>query len=214
MTTLTYALRRVTGISLLAFPAGLLAQQSAAPDKCAPMNEATMDHAAMDQSAHAAMMKSCGPMPTLPGQAAFGAMGEIVRLLKADPNTDWSRVNIEALRQHLIDMDEVSMRARAVQRNVPGGVEVTVAGTGRTADAIKRMVVSHAHALGEGSDYNASAVATADGARLTVTAKEPANTKIVDRIRGLGFAGLMTEGDHHVVHHLAIARGDSAPHGK
>jgi len=207
MTTLTTSMRRLTGISLVAFPAALLAQQSATPNKCAPMNEATMDHAAM--------MKDCAtPLPTLPGQAAFGAIGEVVRLLKADSNTDWSRVNIEALRQHLIDMDEVIMRARAVQRNVPGGVEVTVAGTGRTADAIKRMVVAHAHALGEGGEYSATAVATADGARLTVTAKEPANTKIVDRIRGLGFAGLMTEGDHHVVHHLAIARGDSAPHGK
>jgi len=49
--------------------------------------------------------------PTQPGQAAFGAMQEIVALLQADPTTDWSKVDIDALRQHLIDMDEVTIRA-------------------------------------------------------------------------------------------------------
>ena len=28
--------------------------------------------------------------PTLPGQDAFGTIQEIVRILEADPNTDWS----------------------------------------------------------------------------------------------------------------------------
>src|SRR5579884_926245 len=41
--------------------------------------------------------------PSLPGQGAFGAIQEIVRSLDADPNTDWSKVDLEALRQHLID---------------------------------------------------------------------------------------------------------------
>jgi len=212
---MTFTTRKLlTGLSLLALPAALVAQ-APAMDKCSALKDTTLNHATMDHSMHAAAMKDCGsPLPTMPGQAAHGAIGEVVRLLKADPKTDWSRVNIEALRQHLIDMDEVTMRARAVQRNVPGGAEITVAGTGRTADAIKRMVVSHAHALGESGDYNASAVPTADGARLTVTAKDPANTKIVEQIRGLGFAGLMTEGDHHAPHHIAIARGEADPHAR
>ena len=34
-----------------------------------------------------------------------------MRILEADPTTDWSKVNIGALREHLIDMDEVTMRA-------------------------------------------------------------------------------------------------------
>ena len=44
-------------------------------------------------------------MPTAPGQAAFGAAQEIVRMLLADPMTNWSKVDIDALRQHLIDMN-------------------------------------------------------------------------------------------------------------
>jgi len=42
----------------------------------------------------------------MPGQDAFGAIQEIVQILDADPKTDWSKVDLEALRQHLIDMDE------------------------------------------------------------------------------------------------------------
>ena len=48
-----------------------------------------------------------------PGQAAFGAIEEIVQKLEADPATDWSKVNIGALREHLIDMNEVTLRADA-----------------------------------------------------------------------------------------------------
>lgn len=46
--------------------------------------------------------------PTLPGQDAFGTIQEIVQILQSDPTTDWSKVNISALRQHLIDMNEVT----------------------------------------------------------------------------------------------------------
>ena len=38
--------------------------------------------------------------PTRSGQEAFATIGEIVRILEADPRTDWSKVNIEALRHH------------------------------------------------------------------------------------------------------------------
>src|SRR6185503_19581547 len=36
--------------------------------------------------------------PAMPGQDAFGALAEVVRLLDADPRTDWSRVDLERLR--------------------------------------------------------------------------------------------------------------------
>jgi len=75
-----------------------------------------------------------GPRPASPGNAAFGTISEIVRMLDADPNTDWSRVNIEALRQHLIDMDLVLMTSTVKQRNVAGGVELDVTGTGATIE--------------------------------------------------------------------------------
>ena len=154
-----------------------------------------------------------GPMPTSPGNAAFATIREIVRMLDADPKTDWSKVNLEALRQHLIDMDLVLMTSTVKQRNVAGGVELDVTGTGPTVAANRRMAVNHTRMLDD-TQYRASASEIPNGAKLTITAKNPSDATAVARIRGLGFAGIMTEGNHHAPHHLAIARGDSMPHGR
>ena len=40
-----------------------------------------------------------------PGQSLFAALREVVSELEARPETDWSQVNIDALRQHLVQMD-------------------------------------------------------------------------------------------------------------
>ena len=149
-----------------------------------------------------------GPRPTSPGNAAFGTISEIVRMLDADPNTDWSRVNIEALRQHLIDMDLVLKTSTVKQRNVAGGVELDVTGTGATVAAVRRMAVNHTRML-DGSQYRASATNIAGGAKLTITAANQSDSSAVARIRGLGFAGLFTEGDHHAMHHLMLAKGQA-----
>jgi hypothetical protein len=173
------------------------------------------DHTTMDHAAHQEMMKKCAAPWTLPaqsGQAAFAAISEIVRILEADPRTDWSKVNLEALRQHLIDMDEVTMRAAVVQRPVPGGFEADVTGAGKTMGAIRRMLGSHTRMLSQGTIYRATATEITGGVRLTVLAAAPRDSALVARIRGLGFAGMITEGDHHVRHHLAIARGDADAH--
>jgi len=57
--------------------------------------------------------------PRMVGQDAFGAIREIVRILDADPKTDWSKVDLEALRQHLIDMNEVNATAMSGSRHRP-----------------------------------------------------------------------------------------------
>ena len=85
--------------------------------------------------------------PILPGQDAFGAIGEIVRILDADPRTDWSTVDLERLRQHLIDMNEVVLRAEVKATPVTGGLAMDVTGAGRTEQAIQGMVVAHAAEL-------------------------------------------------------------------
>ena len=43
---------------------------------------------------------------------------------------------------------------------------------------------------------------------MTVTA---ADANQVQRIRGLGFIGIMVSGAHHQAHHLAMARGERMP---
>ena len=143
-------------------------------------------------------------MPTLAGQDAFGAVQEIVRLLEADPRTDWSKVNLSALREHLIDMNEVTLKADAAEQPVDGGLAIRVTGDGRTRQAIARMIPAHAHEIDGLHGWTVRSEPLADGALLTVTASDP---KEVAHIRGLGFIGILASGSHHQRHHLAIATG-------
>jgi hypothetical protein len=147
--------------------------------------------------------------PALPGQDAFGAIAEVVRILDADPNTDWSKVDLERLRQHLIDMNEVMLRSAVRQTPTPGGLAMDITGTGRTEQAIRAMVVPHAVELDRMPEWSARTELIAGGVRLVVVAKKPDDTRAVARIRGLGFAGLITEGAHHQPHHLAMAKGEA-----
>ena len=147
--------------------------------------------------------------PTLPGQDAFGAIQEIVRILEGDPATDWSKVDLERLRRHLIDMNEVTLRAGVKAEPVSGGLRMDITGIGRTEQAIRAMVVPHTSELNQMKEWSARAETIPDGVRLTVVARDPADGRTVARIRGLGFIGLLVQGGHHQPHHLAMARGEA-----
>jgi hypothetical protein len=158
---------------------------------------------------HAQHMRAMGGGPAMPGQDAFGAIAEIVRILEADPATDWSKVDLERLRQHLVDMNEVVLRSAVTQTPVPGGLVMEITGSGRTEQAIRAMVVPHAIELDRMADWSAKTESVTGGVRLTVVAERADDAKLVARIRGLGFAGLITQGAHHQPHHLAMARGEA-----
>jgi hypothetical protein len=147
------------------------------------------------------------PTPKEGGQAAFTAIAEIVKLLDADPRTDWSKVNVEALRQHLIDMDEVTMRAAVRAEAINGGAAFIVTGSGRTLEAIRRMTRARA---ATGTPDNSVRMSVSDvegGVRFVALAGNPSDARAVARIRGLGFIGVVALGDHHAPHHLGIANG-------
>jgi hypothetical protein len=164
-----------------------------------------MDMMQHHQEMMATLHSMHGGAPTLPGQDAFGAIGEIVAMLESDPKTDWSKIDLEALRQHLIDMNEVTLDAAAAPKPIDGGIQIAITGTGRTLGAIQRMVPMHAAEIDGQKGWSAKTSALPDGVLLTVTATDP---KEVAHIRGLGFAGIMVEGSHHQAHHLAIAKGE------
>jgi hypothetical protein len=157
----------------------------------------------MAEDRHAAHMAMNGK-PEEAGQAAFAAIGEIVAMLEADPDIDWSKVRIADLRDHLVDMSAVTLRATVAATAVDGGHSMTITGSGRTRGALRRMVPAHAVELDAMDAWSATAEATPEGARLTVTAPDPA---LQAKIRALGFFGLMATGGHHQAHHLAMARG-------
>ena len=163
--------------------------------------------AAMLAAAAPGLASAEGPIPALPGQDAFGAIQEVVGILETDPKTDWSRVDLEALRQHLIDMNEVTLRADAAVTPIDGGVKVAITGSGRTLLGIRRMVPAWGHTMNGQRGWHTAAAAAPQGVVLTVTADDPNEVR---HIRGLGFIGLLASGSHHQPHHLAIAKGEFA----
>jgi hypothetical protein len=165
---------------------------------------AAAQHAAgHDHAAHA------GASPTEAGNAVFAALAEVIALLEADSATDWSRVDIEGLRQHLLDMDDVIMNAVVATSDVPGGVRFDVTGESRTSNAIRRMAAAHAQQPDVMRHARITVTGIPGGARVTVLTDD---THTLQKVRALGFAGLLVQGQHHGPHHLAIARGDHVHH--
>ena len=149
---------------------------------------------------------------TQAGQDAYAAVAEVVRILEADSTTDWSKVNLEALRQHLIDMNAVTLSSQVAQTSMPGGGRFDVTGEGRTSAAIRRMLTAHASVLDRLPAYRARVEEIPGGVRLTVVARKTDDRATEARIRGMGFIGLLTVDAHHSRHHLALARGHGMDH--
>ena len=163
----------------------------------------------MDHASHMAM--SGGPQIPA-GQDAYATIAAVVAILQADSTTDWSKVNIEALRQHLIVMNEVTLGAHSKQTDVAGGASMEVTGDGHVAESIRTILRNHSTMLTKEGPYRATVVDIPGGVRWTVTAATPSDAATVAQIRGLGFAGLLTLGAHHTPHHLALARGQAMVH--
>lgn len=163
----------------------------------------TADHSAV---AHSATSQTSGLQA--PGEAAFGAIQEIVDRLEADPATDWSRVDIVALREHLIDMNEVTLHASIRMEPTENGLRFYVTGAGRTREAIQRMVLDHARTMGDAPRWTMTAQAIPDGALVIAQARAPTDLL---RMRALGLIGMIADGAHHQAHHWMIATGES-PH--
>jgi hypothetical protein len=181
---------------VLLLPATAFAQQHGA------MDHTLMDHGAMGQTAPDPIGISEG------GQSAFAAIEEIVSRLAADPLTDWNSVDIEGLRQHLIDMDNVTLHAQVVSTPTDTGEHFEVWSDDPAVRAsIQRMVLAHVATMNGVNGWALAAAKTERGAALDV-AGTAANATM---IRGLGFIGVMTLGSHHQAHHLAMATGHD-PH--
>jgi hypothetical protein len=188
----------------LAIPAALAAVLLGTSAFAQTMDHGAPMHGGMPMHMQHAMPGMKESLPTQPGQDIFGAVQEIVGMLQADPATDWSKVNLDALREHLIDMDEVALHANAAVERIDGGIRIAVTGTGRTLAAIQRMLPEHAREMNGANGWAMQAEPRPDGVTLTVTSADAKQTAI---IRGLGFIGVMASGGHHQMHHIMMAKG-------
>jgi hypothetical protein len=144
-------------------------------------------------------------LPKEGGQSAFEAISEVVDLLSADRTTDWSKANVDRLRDHLVDMDNVTLHSRVRSTSLPRGARFEISGEGPVIESIQRMTRSHASMSSETPGIHTIVEPTANGATMTVTADMVADAQ---KIRALGFFGAMTAGVHHQLHHLMMAKGE------
>ena len=105
-------------------------------------------------------------------------------------------------------MNNVTLAANVKNEPIDGGMRFDVTGEGPVRDSIRRMTTAHAATMNGVDGWKFEAAEIEGGASLTV--HPPA--KDVDKLRGLGFLGVLTLGMHHQEHHLMIARGEN-PHG-
>ncbi len=132
-----------------------------------------------------------------------------MRVLEADPDTDWAQVDLAGLRAHLVDMDRLVMDAIVMETDLPDGISAIATGDADTITTLRRMVPAHAAQLARDDRWTVASTETSDGIELSVTSEIPA---VLARIKGLGFFGLMASRDHHREHHFIMAQGKDA-HG-
>ncbi|WP_424934434.1 hypothetical protein [Amaricoccus macauensis] len=158
-----------------------------------------------DHMAQSAAVVETTGTPIEPGNGAFAAITEIVLLLNADSDTDWPSVDIGALRDHLVDMNNLVLATDVQTRDLPDGILIRIRLDNEAGEAASRMVPAHGPVLAAETGWS-SEVSMADEF-ITWTIKGEGDGA-ASRIKALGFYGLLATGNHHPGHHLAIARGE------
>ncbi len=110
-----------------------------------------------------------GSLLAEPGQGAFAALSEVVRVLEADPTTDWSKVELGGLRAHLVDMDQLISDAIVTEIQVSGGISTVATGDEDTLATLRRMVPAHAAQLSKDDRWTVTTSETETGIELRVT---------------------------------------------
>jgi hypothetical protein len=165
------------------------------------------DHSAMMGHSAATTNEPSSVPVSEPGQGAFAAIAEIVAKLESNTETNWDIVNISGLREHLRDMDVVTIDAMEVAKKIDGGMQFTVTGSTDVAPSIRRMTLAHAAVMGGINGWQYTARNIDGGAMITVIVPPQDKAKI----KALGFFGMMASGSHHQAHHWMMASGQN-PH--
>ena len=180
----------VVGVALLVFGAVKLIGNKHNPD--------AINHA---MAGHGASVLKEG------GQSTFAAIIEVISVFEADDKTDWDAVDIDGLRSHLLDMNDLVINTNAVTQVLNDKqirYEITANGGNDSLGAIHRMVQAHSRFIEQSRGWDIEASTHDSGATVTITSDN--DTDLV-RLKALGFYGFMSLDSHHQAHHYQIAMG-------
>ncbi len=156
------------------------------------------DHALSNH--HASVLKEGG-------QSTFAAIIEVVSVFEADNKTDWEQVDIDGLRSHLLDMNDLVINTDAVTQ-VEGEdqirYDIIANGGNDSLGAIHRMVQAHSRFIEQSRGWKINPVINDKGATVTITVDSHSD---LVRLKALGFYGFMSLDSHHQAHHYQIAMG-------
>ncbi len=145
------------------------------------------------------------------GTDPFAVIQEAIALLEANPDTDWSTVNIEALRLHLIEMQDMTLNVTVEQQPISlGFLAVITPTTNRALQSMSQVLSAHPAQMKEETGWDM--VVTNNNGIFTIAVTTD-QLQDVDKIRGLGYIGIMAYGSHHQPHHWAMASGQN-PHSE
>lgn len=179
------------------------------------MGVAAVVHAdEMNQAQHHRMHQSRPSPMTSPlseaGNDAFATIQEVVEKLGNDPATDWSKVDLEALRQHLIDMHNFTLDVEVLSKQaIDRGVRIVIRPTTLAAEAsLDRVLPPHAAQLKRETGWQMHYKKEKQAYFLEVITSKPGE---IEQICGLGYIGIMATGSHHQLHHWLMVTGQH-PH--
>ena len=188
-------------------------------------DHSNMDHAKhmmqMQKNAQAVIPNEAAVKPVTPsqtkatplkeaGNAIFGTIQETIKALDANPNTDWTKVDLEGLRQHLIDMENFTTGVDVLsQKRIEKGAEVIIRAKSEEAHySLERALKAHPSMMESETGWTMGVKQNKERFTLTIETQKPDE---VARLRALGYIGVMAQGDHHQVHHWMMASGAN-PH--
>ena len=166
------------------------------------MNHDTMIDSNTTDQGSTAILTEAGTDP-------FAVIQEVIALLEANPDTDWSAVNIEALRLHLVEMQDMTLNVTVEQEPIKLGFKAVITPTTKRAlQSMSRIFSAHPSIIKEETGWDMFVTDNNGIFTIEVTSNQ---LQEVDKIRGLGYIGIMAYGNHHQPHHWAMASGDN-PH--
>ncbi len=200
------------------------------------MNHANMDHAKhmmqMGEEAKQVVIPTAAtakfptnsssstkaPTPNAPplkeaGNAIFGTIQETIKMLDADPKTDWTKVDLESLRQHLIDMENFTSGVDVLSNEkIEKGSKIVIRAKSKEAHfSLERALKAHPSMMQSETGWTMDVKQNKEEFTLTIETQKPEE---VARLRALGYIGVMALGDHHQVHHWMMASGSNPHNGQ